>query len=626
MSKLSVDAVLEAYRAGRLEMLLDSLRDEDILNQADFYPSQKCLLLAKKHRTSPTLEADGNDIRICCAEHVLLSISGCATKLEFMRMEGDTLFLEGYAGFVGMPEQELSDIRIFLYADHGEWMPCELCDVPVDRVEGAVWLGELIFPAKTFRCTVRNISRRERWSFRLFTEQRGVRVERNVLLLGWRFPLTASFHYSYASMGKWAAQKEGNCLLLDRCSSSGMAWKELRFLFEIACRRGQGKWEAVLLRFLCHTLGHLFPKDIWLISDRINKADDNGEALFRYLKETGKKEHAYFVLRKDSTDYSRVAKYGRTLDYGSLRYKFLHLLSKKIISSAADEYVVNPFGEQQGYYWDILRKKRLVFLQHGIIKDDLSGWLNRYKLNLGMFVASTRPEYESILRGTYWYGKDVVKLTGLPRYDYLESRERTVILVMPTWRKWLADDSTYSRDGWKRYSGSLAQSEYFRFYDALLNHERLLGCARKCGYRICFLPHPNLMSAISMFHRSEGVEFASIHTRYQEAFAECAMVVTDYSSAVFDAAYLQRPVIYCQFDREEFFAGHVYSEGYFDYERDGFGEVEHDLEGTVQRLMEYMEHGCMLKDKYRKRIEDFFAFRDRKNCERVYAAIQSLDE
>ncbi len=626
MKRLDADAVVAAYREGNLEELLDSVNDEDILTQKGLYPSQKCLLLAKKHRSAPTLVQEGNDFRICCAGHSLLHLSECAAKLEFMRMEGDTLRLEGYIGFMGIQEQEASGIRIFLCADTGEQVPCEMCGVPMDRVEGAVWLDELIFPSKTFRCSVGNLYQRKRWSFRLVAEYRGVAVERKLLLLGWRFPMTDRFRHAYASFGKWVVQKRGNRLLLKQCSFPAAAWKELRLLFEFACQNGQGRWEGIFLRILYHMAKPFFQKDTWLISDRINKADDSGEAFFRYLKEAGKREHAYFVLRRDSTDYPRVAEYGNILDYGSMHYKLMHLLADRIISSAADEYVVNPFGELQEYYWDVLRRKRLIFLQHGIIKDDLSEWLNRYKLNLGMFVTSTRPEYNSILRGNYWYGKDVVKLTGLPRYDCLMNQRQTTILIMPTWRKYLADDATYSVDGVKRYGKNFAESKYFRFYDALLNHRRILGAAEAFGYRILFFPHPNLMAAVPLFRRNKKVEFASIHTRYQEALAECAMVVTDYSSVAFDAAYLYRPILYCQFDREEFFEGHVYREGYFDYERDGFGEVEHDLDGIAARMVEYMERSCRVKEKYRKRMDGFFAFRDRKNSERVYEAIKSLNQ
>ncbi|MDD7365694.1 MAG: CDP-glycerol glycerophosphotransferase family protein, partial [Clostridiales bacterium] len=69
-----------------------------------------------------------------------------------------------------------------------------------------------------------------------------------------------------------------------------------------------------------------------------------------------------------------------------------------------------------------------------------------------------------------------------------------------------------------------------------------------------------------------------------------------------------------------------YVDGYFDDERDGFGEVEHDLESTVDRIIEYMRNGCALKPLYRERIDNFFAFNDQNNCQRVYEKIRALDD
>ena len=100
-------------------------------------------------------------------------------------------------------------------------------------------------------------------------------------------------------------------------------------------------------------------------------------------------------------------------------------------------------------------------------------------------------------------------------------------------------------------------------------------------------------------------------------------MITDYSSVAFDFAYLHKPIVYTQFDVEQFFSKH-YLKGYFDYVRDGFGEVEYDLDSTVDRIIEYMGNGCLLKDEYRKRIDTFFAFHDRQCCERVFAKIAEI--
>jgi CDP-glycerol glycerophosphotransferase (TagB/SpsB family) len=112
---------------------------------------------------------------------------------------------------------------------------------------------------------------------------------------------------------------------------------------------------------------------------------------------------------------------------------------------------------------------------------------------------------------------------------------------------------------------------------------------------------------------------------YNDVFCRGSLLLTDYSSTQFDFAYLKKPVVYTQFDKDEFYASHTYKQGYFDYERSGFGEVEYTKDSTVDRLIEYMENGCTLKDEYRLRSDEFFAFNDKNNCERIANEILKIN-
>jgi len=99
--------------------------------------------------------------------------------------------------------------------------------------------------------------------------------------------------------------------------------------------------------------------------------------------------------------------------------------------------------------------------------------------------------------------------------------------------------------------------------------------------------------------------------------------VTDYSSVAFECAYLDRPIVYFQFDRDEFFAGnHTYTRGYFDYREHGFGpvaETEDQVLDAIQQALEGREDPI-----YAQRRESFFAFRDGRCCERVYNEILKI--
>ena len=49
-----------------------------------------------------------------------------------------------------------------------------------------------------------------------------------------------------------------------------------------------------------------------------------------------------------------------------------------------------------------------------------------------------------------------------------------------------------------------------------------------------------------------------------------------------------------------------------------FGEIATNNDQLISLLVEYMENDCRMKDEYRRRADDFFAFNDHNNCQRIY--------
>ena len=69
-------------------------------------------------------------------------------------------------------------------------------------------------------------------------------------------------------------------------------------------------------------------------------------------------------------------------------------------------------------------------------------------------------------------------------------------------------------------------------------------------------------------------------------------------------------------------AAQTYDEGYFDYDRDGFGPVCTTYDDTVQAIIDAVHDDCAVQDAYRARMDDFFAFSDRDNCKRILKEIK----
>jgi hypothetical protein len=159
-------------------------------------------------------------------------------------------------------------------------------------------------------------------------------------------------------------------------------------------------------------------RPIWIISDRLMAAGDNGEAFFRYSMKQQDDIDIYFVLSKRSSDYLRLIKIGPVLNPRSLAYKLKFLMADKIISSHADTWVTNPFLRQVTHFANLFNFD-FIFLQHGVTRHDMTDWLGRYEKNIQLFITAGRKEYESILDLPYYYDKKQILLSGFPRYDHL---------------------------------------------------------------------------------------------------------------------------------------------------------------------------------------------------------------
>lgn len=364
-------------------------------------------------------------------------------------------------------------------------------------------------------------------------------------------------------------------------------------------------------------------KELWLISDRPNTANDNGFAFFKYIQnQKDKNINSYYIITKDSYDYKKVKSTGKTLIYDSFKYKLFFLLADKNISSQADNWTENPFGYRARYLKDYMNSKN-IFLQHGIIKDDLSTWLNQYSKRFEMFVTTAQPEYESVLNEKYGFGKNIVKLTGLPRYDLLNDNKEKLIVIMPTWRMNLSSKID-AKTGERKPNPNFKNSEYFEFYNKLINDKEIHKILKKHKYKCKFVMHSGHSANISDFDTNKYVEILDGTVNYSELFSKAALLITDYSSVAFDFAYIRKPVIYTQFDEESFYANQIYQKGYFSYDQNGLGPVLHEYEETIKTIIKYIENDCNLEEKYKKRIDKFYKFNDKNNCQRVYEEIKKI--
>lgn len=368
-------------------------------------------------------------------------------------------------------------------------------------------------------------------------------------------------------------------------------------------------------------------QNAWVFMDRDTQAQDNAEHLYRWVRANRPEINAWFVLRPSSSDWKRLADEGfRLVAFGSLRHMALLRNADHLLSSHIDHYVVHPwnkriYGREPWSY---------TFLQHGVTKDDISRWLTGKPID--MLVAAAPEELAAFTHdGTPYVLTDrEVKLTGFPRHDALlaksidQADEKDLIIAMPTWREYLMG-ATSGRGNDRDLVEGFHASTYVTEWAAFLNDPELRAFATSHGLRLAFMPHPNLEAHIASFHLPSDVEVLTYQgADVQEVIARAAVLVTDYSSLAFEAAYIETPVTYFQFDSDEFFSLHPHRPGYFDYGANGFGPVAATATAAAASVIAQLDGNHEEAALYAERARRFFLQRDGRNCERTFNAVQAI--
>lgn len=606
----------EEERQKYFELVRETLQyiDDDVFDTyVGLYTEHKLLAWKMKYGREIPTDFQPNALKLILSEDKTIRLENCLCRLDFFSLNQNSCAIEGF--YTQIYDLDNSP-RLFVYAN-GRKYACEILG-KADEIYG---LDQLIAKRVFFKCEFPVAPRHTEFYFTVCYD--GVEARLTNLSCGPFFPISRALDRSlYTQDGKMLRwNKKTRCMEL--CPAAGALMQELLLYKELWVRNREGYRKAILARMAAHAMRLFKRKPLLLLSDRFVAAGDNGEAMFRYLQDKPE-VNTYFVINGDSADYARMGKVGKVVPNRSFRHKLLVLASDIIVSSQGEEEISNPFSGHDDPYHDFRAKRQFVFLQHGIIMSDLSNWLKRRNKNLAGFVTAAIPEYESIVHGNYDYPEKKIWLTGAPRFDTREDRAEKIVYIMPTWRKYLMNGLDVETGVW-RLGKQFEKSRYLQYYSQLLSDERLNAAAKQYGYRIVFFPHPNLQPFEAMFAHGEQVSVLPPYSSYNEVYRTGALLLTDYSSAMFDFAYMHKPVLYTQFDRDEFFGGgHVGQKGYFDYERDGFGEVEYDVAGTVDRIVEYMRNGCRMKDEYRRRVDAFFAYHDKNNCRRVYEKLREL--
>lgn len=351
-------------------------------------------------------------------------------------------------------------------------------------------------------------------------------------------------------------------------------------------------------------------KEIWLICEDGKEARDNGYHLFKYIRENYPNEDVYYVMDKKNSDYQKVEALGNIISYRSFKHWLFYMSDRYNIITHKHGNPCTPVFYVIHVYFNLYNNR--IFLQHGITMNDVE-FIKYKNCKFKMFICAALKEYEFV-KENFGYKDKQVKLLGFSRFDNLYDAKinEKEIVIMPTWRSYISKSNI-----------DFTKTEYYKRYNSLINNEELIKYIEKNNLKVYLYLHRNMQKYADDFNTNSKniIIVKNNEVDIQKLIKDTSLMITDYSSVSLDFAYMNKPVIYYQFDKKIFFLKHL-QKGYFSYDRDGFGEVIEKEQELVDKITTYCDNNYRIEKVYQDRTKEFFGLRDNKNSERIYRSLK----
>lgn len=362
---------------------------------------------------------------------------------------------------------------------------------------------------------------------------------------------------------------------------------------------------------------HLSKKNIWLVFEKNSStAQDNGYYFFKWAYENHHELPIYYVIKKNSKDFGKLSDMNdRVLRYMSFKH-LLFLAATTLLIAPETRGHVFTWRQQKGRIRKLLNKKKLVFLQHGVtaFKHNDSVLAYTSPSAVTKYIVTSENEQKIIQNGLFYPKKDIW-ITGFSRWDALTDKspksETKKIFVMPTWRGWL--DSVSNE--------KFVETPYYKNYMALLNSQLLNDLLVQNNIVLEFFLHPKFKEYTSDFNSNlSNIKILNFEdTQVNEKLMESAMLITDYSSVAWDEHYMNKPVVFYQFDYHDYMN---LTGSYIDIQDNLFGPLAKNIDELIDVIHQQIEQGFVNEPQYAKMRDNNFAYIDSNNSERIFKKIR----
>lgn len=369
-------------------------------------------------------------------------------------------------------------------------------------------------------------------------------------------------------------------------------------------------------------------QNIILIFEKFGTCSDNSYHFFKYCMdnccEKRIKAHIYYIISEDSVDYNNVKEYkDHLVEFGSIKHQ-IYLLAARLLISSDTNLHAYVYRIKDSYIAEEIRRKKYIFLDHGIAALKNGSYIyGKGKQGEPTWYTVASDFQKEIIKKYYGLSSNQLKVTGLARWDALEDKSsgRKKILIAPTWRRSLEDASD------EKFLKSVFCSRYFE----LLSSERFSLLLENNDIECDFYMHLKFINFLNAFKNDVSFGGKNISSRINiysfgdkpinELYMECSMMITDYSSVAFDTLWQNKPVIFYQFDSDDF--DEMWG-SMIDMDKDLPGDKVDNIDELLELVEDYVDNDFSMKKCFIPKSNRFFKYKDHNNCKRIWKVVEGI--
>ncbi len=360
-------------------------------------------------------------------------------------------------------------------------------------------------------------------------------------------------------------------------------------------------------------------KKIALVGGNLGeKYEDNAAVYHKYLINNHKEQVTAYWMYDPKTSYAIEEKIENAVPLGSFKNYLLFFQADYTFHGHSLLYDIVPAADK---FLFLNRKTIITHVSHGIegfkkilIQKEDVPLLKR----TDYFNCASQYEYE--LKLNKWkIPEQKLIITGFPRFDRYPpnqpSKEVKNILMMMTWREWLFDLT----------KEEFIDSPYFKSTVGLLKHEGIQQLLADHNLHMNIALHPFMKKFERYFtgltDNEHGIKFLDFnHETIEYSIDHNDMLLTDITSVSWDFLYLNKPIVFFMFDKQEY----LEKRGtYLDLDTDLYGYKADSIDHVYEYLKKIVEEKITYNEWYPK-ARDYIDYFDQDNCKRLTQRIMNL--